>query len=121
MRFMQNICVLCNIYVFYATLMHVMINSERILGLGGERIFRNCTFYEFYVLDNVYWIMCTYLEVPDPPPASEPHGGGTATAAAAATTAEEFPAASSPPPITPRDEISRSGNPSLQPVIPAIG
>ena len=27
---------------------------------------------------------------------------------------EEFPAAASPPPITPRDEISRSGNPSLQ-------
>ena len=37
----------------------------------------------------------------------------TATTATAAA-AEEFPAASSPPPITHRDEISRSGNPSLR-------
>ena len=41
--------------------------------------------------------------------------GATATATAAAATAtEEFSAEASPHPIAPRDEISRSGNPSFR-------
>ena len=43
-----------------------------------------------------------------------------ATAAATAT-AEEFSAEASPHPIAPRDEISRSGNPSLRPNIIDFG